>query len=108
MDRGAWRAIVHRVAKSQTQLKQLGMHAEDTLKLYQKITQVMVAQSVKNLPAMQETPVRSLGWEDPLKKEMANLSSILAWKNPIDRGAWWATVLGIARVRHDLATKPPP
>ena len=108
MDRGAWQAIVHRVAKSQTQLKQLGMHAEDTLKLYQKITQVMVAQSVKNLPAMQETPVRSLGWEDPLKKEMANLSSILAWKNPINRGAWWATVLGIARVRHDLATKPPP
>ena len=89
-------------------LLQLGMHAEDTLKVYQKITQVMVAQLVKNLPAMQETPVRSLGWEDPLKKEMANLSSILAWKNPMDRGAWQATVHGIARVRHDLATKPPP
>ena len=108
MDRGAWWATVHRVTKSQTQLKQLGMHAEDTFKVYQKITQVMVAQLVKNLPAMQETPVRSLGWEDPLKKEMANLSSILAWKNPMDRGAWQATVHGIARVRHDLATKPPP
>ena len=38
----------------------------------------MVAQTVKNLPAMEETKVRSLGWEDPLKKEMATHSSILA------------------------------
>ena len=40
----------------------------------------LVAQSVKNLPAMQETRVRSLGWEDPLEEEMATHSSILAWK----------------------------
>ena len=40
----------------------------------------LVAQSVKNLPAVQETWVRSLGWEDPLEKEMATHSSILAWK----------------------------
>ena len=40
----------------------------------------LVAQSVKNLPAMQETRVQSLGWEDPLEKEMATHSSILAWK----------------------------
>ena len=40
----------------------------------------MVAQSVKNLPAVQETWLRSLGWEDPLEKEMATHSSILAWK----------------------------
>ena len=40
----------------------------------------LVAQSVKNLPAMQETQVRSLGLEDPLEKEMATHSSILAWK----------------------------
>ena len=40
----------------------------------------LVAQSVKNLPAVQETQVRSLGQEDPLEKEMANVSSILAWK----------------------------
>ena len=40
-----------------------------------------VAQSVKNLPAVQETRVQSLGWEDPLEKEMATHSSILAWKN---------------------------
>ena len=41
-----------------------------------------VAQTVKNPPAMQETQVRSLGWEDPLEKEMATYSSILAWRAP--------------------------
>ena len=41
-----------------------------------------MAQTVKNLPAMQETWVRSLGWEDPLEKGMATHSSILAWKVP--------------------------
>ena len=40
----------------------------------------LVAQPVKNLPAVQETQVRSLGWEDPLEKEMTTRSSILAWK----------------------------
>ena len=40
----------------------------------------LVVQSVKNLPAVQETQVRSLGWEDPLEKEMATHSRILAWK----------------------------
>ena len=40
----------------------------------------LVAQLVKNLPAVQETQVRFLGWEDPLEKEMATHSSILAWK----------------------------
>ena len=51
-----------------------------------------VAQSVKNLPAVQETRIRSLGWEDPLEKEMATHSSILAWKISWteDGGTWWA------------------
>ena len=49
---------------------------------------------LKHLPVMQETWVQSLGWEDPLKKEMAAHSSILAWKNPMDREAWGATVHG--------------
>ena len=66
----------------------------------------LVAQSVKNMPAMQETWVRSLGWEDPLEKEMAT-HSISCLENPMDRGAWRATVHGVARVKHDLATKPP-
>ena len=57
---------------------------------------------------MQETRVQFLGREDLLKKEMAIHSSILAWKIPMDRGAWQATVRGVARVGHDLATKPPP
>ena len=43
---------------------------------------------VKRLSAMQETWVRSLGWEDPLETEMAAHSSILAWKNPMDGRAW--------------------
>ena len=44
----------------------------------------LVAQRLKRLPPMQETQVRSLGWEDPLEKEMATHSSTLAWKNPTD------------------------
>jgi len=44
---------------------------------------------------MQETQVWSLGWEDPLEKEMTTYSSILAGKNPMDRGAWWATIHGV-------------
>ena len=48
--------------------------------------------------------VQSLGWEDPLEKETATHSNILALGNPMDRGAWWATVHGLTRVRHNLAT----
>ena len=48
----------------------------------------LVAQTVKRLPTMQETWVQSLGCEDLLDKEMATHSSILAWKNPMERGAW--------------------
>ena len=62
-----------------------------------------LTQTVKNLPVMQETQVQSLGWEDSLEKGMATYSSILAWENPMDRGAWWATVHGSQRVRHDWA-----
>ena len=55
---------------------------------------------VKNLPViqeMQEAWVQSLGWEDPLKEDMATHSSILAWRIPRDRGPWWATVYGVAK-----------
>ena len=54
----------------------------------------LVAQTVKNPPAMRETWVRSLVWEDPLEESMATYSSILAWRIPMDRGAWRATVHG--------------
>ena len=53
-----------------------------------------MAQKVKNLPAMQEMQVRSLGQEDPLEEEMVTHSSILTWK--MDRGALRATVHGVA------------
>ena len=56
---------------------------------------------VKNLSAMQETWVQSLGQEDPLEEGMATHSSILAWRIPVDRGAWQATVHGVAK---ELAT----
>ena len=65
----------------------------------------LVAQIVKNPPAMQETWVRSLGREDPLEESMATHSSILTWRIPLDRGTWWAIVHGSQRVRHDWATK---
>ena len=55
-----------------------------------------MVQMVKNLPAMQETWVRSLDWEDPLEEVMATHSSILAWRIPMDRRAWWATVHEVA------------
>ena len=54
----------------------------------------LVAKTVKNPPAMQETWFRSLGWKDSLEEGMATHSSILAWKIPMDSKAWRATVLG--------------
>ena len=57
----------------------------------------LVAQPVKNPPAMQETPVQFLGWEDPLEEGMATHSSILTWTIPMDRGAWWTTVHGVTK-----------
>ena len=64
----------------------------------------LVAQMVKNLPVMQETRVQSLGWEDPLEKEMATHSTILAWRIPMDRGARQATTVhGIAKSRTRLS-----
>ena len=56
-----------------------------------------MAQLVKNPPAMWETWVRSLGWEDPLEEGMATDSRILAWTIPMDRGAWWAQFMGVAK-----------
>ena len=63
-----------------------------------------MAQKVKNPTVMQETQVQSLGREDPLEEGMATHSNILAWRIPMDRGAWWVTVHGSQRVGHDLVT----
>ena len=57
----------------------------------------LVAQTVKNPPSMWETWVRSPSWEDPLEEGMATHSSILAWRIPKDRGAWRATIHGVAK-----------
>ena len=65
----------------------------------------LVAQLVKNLPAMQETWVRSLAWEEPLEEGMATHSSILAWRIPMDRGAWRATAHGVAKSQTQLSNK---
>ena len=61
----------------------------------------LVAQSLKHLPPMQETQVQSLGWEDPLEKEMATHSSILAWRIPWSEEPGRLQSTGSQRVRHD-------
>ena len=63
----------------------------------------IVAQLARNPPAMQETLVRFLGQEDPLEEGVATHSSILAWRIAMDRGAWQATVHGVAKGRTRLS-----
>ena len=60
-----------------------------------------MAQTVKRLPTMGETRVQFLGWEDPLEKEMATHSSILAWKTPWMEGSGRLQSMGSQRVGHD-------
>ena len=64
----------------------------------------LVAQLVMNLPATQETWVQSLGREDPLEQEVATHSSILAWKNPMNRGAWGPIVHRVTKSQTRLST----
>ena len=63
-----------------------------------------MAQRVKHPPAMQETQVQALGWEDPLEKEMATYSSIFAWRIPRTEEPGRLQTTGSQRVRHDLGT----
>ena len=60
-----------------------------------------MTQTVKNLPAVQETRVRFLGWEDPLEKGMALYSSILAWRLPWTEDPGELLSMRLLRVRHD-------
>ena len=64
----------------------------------------LVAQTVKNSPAMQETRIQSLDWEDPLEKGMATLSSILAWRIPWTEEPGRLQSMGFQRVGHKWAT----
>ena len=61
----------------------------------------LVAQTVRNPPAMQETQVQSLGWEDPLEKGMTTHSSILAWRNPWTEEPGRLQSMGLQRAGHD-------
>ena len=89
MDREAWCAAVHRVAKSWTRLSD-----------WSEVNWTeLVAQLVKNSPVMQEIPVQFLGQEDPLEKGTATHSSIQGWRIP-----WTVYSMGSQRVRHDWAT----
>ena len=69
--------------------------------VYTLIRASLVAQRLKHLPAMWETWVQSLGWEDPLEKEMATHSSILAWRVPWTEELGGLQFMGSQRVRYD-------
>ena len=62
-----------------------------------------MAQMIWNLPERQETWVQTLDWEDPLENGMATHSSILAWRIPMDRGAFQAAVHGVTKSRIQLS-----
>ena len=76
---------------------------QDFWKAFVSIGAYLVAQMVKNLPAIQKIWIRSLGWEDPLEKGMATHSSILSWRLPMDRGAWWIAVHDVAKSQTQLS-----
>ena len=73
------------------------------MQTHTSMTGFPVAQMVKKLPAVWETWVQSLSWEDPLEEGMATHSSILAWRIPIVRGAWRATVHEVAKSQTQLS-----
>ena len=89
MVRGAWQATVCAVTKSPTQLSNCWTS--------------LVALIIKNLPAMQENHVQSLGWEDPPEKEMAYPLQYSCLENPMDRGALRTTVHGVRKIWTQLS-----
>ena len=99
MNREDWQAIVHGVAKSQTRLGDQVQHSTRTMR-----GASLVAQMLKNLPAMQETQVLSLGREDPLEKGISTHSSVLAWKIPWTEEPGGLQSIGLQRVSHDWVT----
>ena len=97
MDRGAQWTIVHGVTKSWTQEPR---HNEAT-NTFTNSWVSLVAQMVKNLPAMQETQVLSLGWEDLLEKGVPTHSTILVWRISWTEEPGGLQSMGSRRVRHD-------
>ena len=63
----------------------------------------LVAQTVKSLPAMWESWIQSLGWEDPLEKEMSNPLQYSCLENPMDGGVWQATCHGVTKSQTKLS-----
>ena len=127
-DRGAWWAAVYRVAQSRTRLKRLSSSSSSArwcssyksirISFFRQRSKIstrlfnadysaqhcwafLVAQMIKNLPAMRETQVQSLGQEDPLEKGMATHSSILAWRTPWTEEPGRLQYMGLQRVRRD-------
>ena len=103
-DGEAWWAAVYGVAQSRTRLKRLSSSSKEGLGYpLQYSWAFLVTQMVKNLPAMQETWVQFLVWEDTLEESMATHSSVLAWRIPMDRGTRWATVHGVTKSQTQLS-----
>ena len=99
-----WWAAVYGVTQSRTRLKQLSSSNKEGLGYpLQYSWAVLVSQMVKNLPAMRETWVQLLVWEDTLEESMATHSSVLAWRIPMDRGTRWATVHGVPKSQTQLS-----
>ena len=85
--------------------KSLNYHInQNIVKAYYRILASLVAQRVRHLPAMQETQVRFLGWEDPLEKEIATHSNTLAWKILWMEKPGRLQSMGLQRVGHDWVT----
>ena len=97
-DGEAWWAAVYGVAQSRTRLKRLSSSSSSSI-----LTNgaSLVAQTVKNLPAIQKTWARSLGWEDSLEKGKAAHSSVLAWRIPGMGEPGGLPSMGSHRVGHD-------
>ena len=92
--------IAQHIGLSWVSVEESSNHVIYELKIRKNIAMewvFLVAQMVKNLPAMQETWVRSLGQEDPLEKRMATHSSYSCLENSMDTGAWQATDCGVAK-----------
>ena len=100
MDRGAWWATVQGVTKSRTRLSNFTHLMNKTaIRLLNKSS--LMTQTVNRLPAVWEIWVQSLGWEDPLEKETATHSSIVAWRIPWMEEPGRLQSMGSQRVGHD-------
>ena len=114
MEGGAWQATVHGVTKSRTQLSDFTFNTDITFKpcFPRSASNFIFVYSLIFFPGGSDSKestcnvgeVSSIpGWKDPLEEHMATHSSILAWRIPLDRGAWQAAVHGVAKSRTQLS-----